>query len=90
MKLKERLVMVTLGFSIAIALFVLQELFIVDSSSLEKAPFTEQKINGNRFHGQIHGNAKKKIVNDDAGQNPINFQQRNLQKQHSGHNNDHR
>ena len=86
MKLKERLVMVTLGFSIAIALFVLQELFIVDSSSLEKGPFTEQKINSNRFHGQIHGSAKKKVVIDDAGQNPINFQQRNLQKMASGSN----
>ena len=86
MKLKERLVMVTLGFSIAIALFLFNELFFVDSSTLENESFTDQKVSGNRFHGQIHGNPKKKVVNDDAGQNPINFQQRNLQKMASGSN----
>ena len=86
MKLKERLVMVTLGFSIAIALFLFQELFFVNSTPLENQSFNDQKVNGNRFHGQIHGNSKKKVVNDEAGHNPINFQQRNLQKMASGSN----
>ena len=86
MKLKERLVMVTLGFSIAIALFLFQELFFVDSSTFENPSFVDQKINGNRFHGRIDGNTKKKVVNDDDGHNQINFQQRNLQKMASGSN----
>ena len=87
MKLKERLVMVTLGFSIAIALFLFQELFFVDSSTFENPSFVDQKINGNRFHGRIDGNTKKKaVVNDGDGHNQINFQQRNLQKMASGSN----
>ena len=86
MKLKERLVMVTLGFSIAIALFLFQELFFVSSSPLDNQSFDDPKINGNRFHGQIHGNSKKKVVNDEADHSPINFQQRNLQKMASGSN----
>ena len=87
MKLKERLVMVTLGFSIAIVLFLFQEYFIMDSSSFSNfSPPADEKIKGNRFHGQIHGGSKKKIVNDDVAAAPINFNQRNLQKMGSGSN----
>ena len=72
--------MVTLGFSIAIVLFLFQEYFIVNSRSFSNFTPVDEKVKGNRFHGQIHGGSKKKIVNDDIAAAPINFNQRNLQK----------
>ena len=86
MKLKERLVMVTLGFSLAIVLFLFQEYFILHSSSFSNFSPVTEKIKGNRFHGVIHGGSKKKIVNDEVVAAPINFNQRNLQKMGSGSN----
>ena len=80
MKLKERLVMVTLGFSIAIVLFICQEYFFVNSMTFSSFPSVDEKINGNRFHGKIFGSSKKKVVDDHIAAAPINFNQRNLQK----------
>ena len=86
MKLKERLVMVTLGFSIAIVLFVFQEYYLVRSIRSRPISSKDDKVSGNRFHGQIRGNAKKKDVQDEPIPVPINFKQRNLQKTGSGSN----
>jgi hypothetical protein len=86
MKLKERLVMVTLGFSIAIVLFLFQEYFFVDSIPFSSPSFPDEKITGNRFHGQINVKSKKKTLNNEDAAAPVNFKQRNLQKTGSGSN----
>ena len=80
MKLKERLVMVTLGFSIAVVLFLFQEYLFLHAIKFTPLSSTDAKINGNRFHGQIHGNSKKKNLDEEVIDSPINFKQRNLQK----------
>ena len=78
--------MVTLGFSIAIVLFLFQEYFFLDSMAFSSPSLAEEKITGNRFRGQINVNSKKKILNSEDGAAPVNFKQRNLQKTGSGSN----
>ena len=87
MKLKERLLMVTIGFTFAIVLFAFQDFFLIDSASGFAVPslpsFGNEKLNANKFHGQINGKANKKGGNH---QDAESFKQRNLQKTGSGSN----
>ena len=78
--------MVTLGFSIAVVLFLLQEYFIIDSTAFSSSSLAEEKFVGNKFHGQINVNVKKTNVDNQDVVAPVNFKQRNLQKTGSGSN----